>query len=431
MAFTLDSTLTDIIELDLLTGRVVPFLAGQPAIGKTSFIEALEEKDNYKVFSISINTLADRGDLTGNRTLQDPADGKWKQMFFPHETIVRANDFAQANPEITVILNCDEINRTDTDITSAVMTLFTSRSAGTTKLAPNLRFVATGNTSGNVNTLDSASLTRFAIYEVAPDAQQFMKVMGNRLNNWVKIVLMNRPELIFCTPTKAVATTDNDEDGGDNQMAMFEDFMADSQDMSQFTAPRTIEGVSDWLNNASHDLLMSLMGTMVASDEGRDLSQLMITLQAHTGDTDFTTELAAVIAKDLTSQTQNTSSGNQNSGPTKPAFFDTLVSLKDRTQVENMFSRLSVSEQVAAFGYALTRANTANDTPAEVINMIIRHGDIAQGIVKDADQLGKYKQALFMSGINGYITPVAAELLQNIDPASPLYGDTNGLMSYI
>lgn len=171
MSLYLDDTLSRIVELDLKDTRIVPFLAGEPGIGKTSFIYGIGERAGYKVFSISVNTLADKGDLTGARTLQDPADGKWKQMFFPHATFVEANDYALANPNETVVILLDEINRTDSDVTSASMTISTERRVGTTDLAPNVRLAVTGNLTGNVTHLDSASLTRFSLYEVKPSAE--------------------------------------------------------------------------------------------------------------------------------------------------------------------------------------------------------------------------------------------------------------------
>ena len=142
---------------------------GEPGIGKSSFTEALAEAMDTKCFVLPVNQLADKADLTGARLVPyEQADGttSYKQVFFPHQVIMDAIDYAVANPREWPILFLDEINRTTPDVTSASLSMPTMRAIGSIKLPSNLRLMIAGNDKGNVTTLDEASLSRFAIYHV-------------------------------------------------------------------------------------------------------------------------------------------------------------------------------------------------------------------------------------------------------------------------
>lgn len=371
MSLYLDDTLSRIVELDLKDTRIVPFLAGEPGIGKTSFIYGIGERAGYKVFSISVNTLADKGDLTGARTLQDPADGKWKQMFFPHATFVEANDYALANPNETVVILLDEINRTDSDVTSASMTISTERRVGTTDLAPNVRLAVTGNLTGNVTHLDSASLTRFSLYEVKPSAETFMNIMGGRLNKYIRTVLTKYPEYIFMKPTTATAlitTGDDDDDDTTNakQMMDFNAVLGSDQDMVQFTAPRTIEGLSVWLNNADDDFLRLLLQEKV-DGLARSMSLLQATLESHTGDTAFTAEVLSEMTNDLLS-----SASQAPSGPIKPFVYDRLAAAPSNTVLEQEVHTLSLNDRADVLLFALH--DTVNNAAPSIIAHLASEG---------------------------------------------------------
>lgn len=355
MSFHLNSTLLDIIKLDLDSPRTVPFLAGEPAIGKTSFIKGLEtsDPDTYKVFSISVNTMADKGDLTGARTLQNPETQQWEQMFFPHETAVAAIHYAENNPTKIVVLLLDEINRADSDVTSAAMTISTERRIGTTQLPHNIRLATTGNTYGNITSLDSASLTRFSIYEVKPSATQFLEIMGDRLNPWIATVLTRNPQYIFQKPdnntTTAVDDPDND-DSIDNINALF----SDDESMEQFTAPRTLEGLSNWLNRASEEMIIELLNDTGTNSQGQEVPMLRLVLEAHTGNTAFTAELLHHIAEEIQKASQ---SDEDNTGshatPPRPVVYDDVLASPDRSSLDQLLSSLNTENLEQVFLYAL------------------------------------------------------------------------------
>ena len=60
-----------------ITVNNVPFLLGEPGIGKSSFVKAVGEKLNVSgVHCIAMNQLADRADITGARPLKEMMEGR-------------------------------------------------------------------------------------------------------------------------------------------------------------------------------------------------------------------------------------------------------------------------------------------------------------------------------------------------------------------
>lgn len=293
--------LTTLIQQSLEVGAT-PALMGEPGIGKSSFVEDLAYSMGTKAFVLPCNQLADKADLTGARLVPyEKADGtqSFKQVFYPHQVIQECIDYALENPREWPILFLDEINRTTSDVTSGALTLVTLRRMGHIELPDNVRLVVAGNDKGNVTTLDEASLSRFAIFHVEPDAATLMSVLGDALNPWVKKVLTQHPTLIFqkSTPNAIVADGHDDDDDGNVTMA---ELFEGGEEMNQLTTPRTIDHLSRWLNRADRQELASHLATPVEID-GRDTTLLNEAIEAFVGDTLFTTQLVATIAEDLAS----------------------------------------------------------------------------------------------------------------------------------
>lgn len=366
MAFKIDNTLIQIVALHLQTPRVSPFLGGEPGIGKTEFFQGLEEYGDYKVFSIDVNTLSDKGDLSAPRLVANPSGEGWSQVFYPHATLVEANEHALANPDTIVVINLDEINRTDSDVTSSALTLVTKRRAGHLVFADNIRFAATGNLDGNTSTLDSASLTRFALYEVAPDAETFLKVMASKsveVHPFIREVLVTNPDLIFCKPGQTVSATTEDEEGTVAEFDMF----SEKQELTQYTAPRTIEGLNQWMSRIDAELVTELYNTEAHSGSGAAVTSLLIALRAQTGDTQFTD---AIYEKYLT----------QFAGPgpsttttlVRPAAWDKIVANNTVSAIESAVSGIEPDELTRVLVYALrTTKGPTQELAQKVISAIV------------------------------------------------------------
>lgn len=368
-----NDTFLRIIKADLATGRIIPALMGEPGIGKTSFAMSLAEKLDTKLFTIQANQLSEKADLTGVRTVPTPDGESYMQVFFPHQTIHDINEYAREHPDETPILDLEEINRTDDDVTSALLSLSTERRCGNTKLEDNIRIIVTGNTKGNVNVLDSASLSRFSIYEMEADTQVFLDVMGDNLNGYVRDVLSENPEYIFIKPNSvndtysAKAAQSNATDPDEDDAASFDPNMFSEEEMLQFTTPRTIHGVSNWLNVADDALLRELL-TQTTSD---NITMLEATLQAHTGDTEFTAALAMQIITDLNKPKSSSRGGNAAGAvakPAKPGSYHHITTLTTRGDIENYIMSLSDEEKGELFNYTMC---APHDTLSTAIIQIV------------------------------------------------------------
>ena len=191
-----NNTLMNMIDADLDSG-LIPMLLGEPGIGKSSWVEALGRRNGTKVFVLPCNQLADKADLTGGRLVPVEGTDDYKMVFYPHAVIMDAIHYARAHDREFPILFMDELNRTTPDVTSEALSIPTLRSIGSIELPKNLRVITAGNDRGNITSLDEASISRFVLYRVAPDVDTFLGLDPN-LNPFVRQVLLDHPETIFC-----------------------------------------------------------------------------------------------------------------------------------------------------------------------------------------------------------------------------------------
>ena len=345
-----DQTLDQIISLDLKVG-ITPALFGDPGIGKSSFVEALARQHGTRCFVMPCNQLADKADLTGSRLV--PVDGDYVQRFFPHEVITSAITYAEQHPDEQPILFLDEVNRTTSDITSASLTLVTLRRMGYKELPDNLRLVIAGNDKGNIVTLDDASLSRFSIYHVEPDAENLIRILGDSLHPLIKEVLREHPEYVYLRNEPAALAVDGSGDDDDDEEE-------DQATMAQFTTPRTIDALSRYLSAAPEQLLIQWLGTTMTRSDGTEVSYLQEVLESHTGATAFT----AMVLKKLSDTLVPASSGG-NGAPamtlTKPLVFAGLVkaATTSRSDLENAVSQLSDEAASACLVWALYSDGTS------------------------------------------------------------------------
>lgn len=294
-----------------------PALMGEPGIGKSSLIEDLAGVFKTRVFTLPVNQLADRADLTGVRMTQSET-GAWRQEAFPHATIMEAIEYAQEHPDEHPILFLDEFNRASSDITSSILSFQTLRRIGTIDFPDNLRLIVAGNDKGNVTSLDQASISRFAVYHVRPDLDTFLSIQT--LNPFVTEVLTKHPEDLMAS--EAVMNTeksdDDDSDADDSEEYAFSQMEFLSEDsFTQITRPRTISYVSEWLNNMGIDktgsdqereLLGQLFTEMTNSDES---NILMAGIQGYVGNTTFAHHLFDAINTHFNNMLSATHTSNQ------------------------------------------------------------------------------------------------------------------------
>lgn len=339
----------DTVEKIINNSKQVPMLLGEPGIGKSSWIEDLGRKLHTKVFTLACNQLADKADLTGARLVPvetSTGETTYEQVFYPHAIIRRAISYAIENPHETPILFLDELNRTTPDVTSALLSIPTLRTIGNTDLPDNLRVIIAGNDKGNITTLDEASVSRFVLFPVEPDVETFIQV-NTELNPFVKTVLMQHPESLFCKMVQAV-TSQSDDDNDDDGMTSIDEILDDGEDMNQITTPRTITGVSNWLNCYDNAALMTLLQETHNRD-GEEVSLLQEIIEGFTGRTNFTKFLMAEIATNL--MTVNNQS-NVTSVP-KPQCYDKMKQCPDITALNQFISTMSDHDKSGCLVYAL------------------------------------------------------------------------------
>lgn len=339
----------DTVEKIINNSKQVPMLLGEPGIGKSSWIEDLGRKLHTKVFTLACNQLADKADLTGARLVPvetSTGETTYEQVFYPHAIIRRAIAYAIENPHETPILFLDELNRTTPDVTSALLSIPTLRTIGNTDLPDNLRVIIAGNDKGNITTLDEASVSRFVLFPVEPDVETFIQV-NTQLNPFVKTVLMQHPESLFCKMVQTV-TSQSDDDDDDDGMTSIDEILNDGEDMNQITTPRTITGVSNWLNCYDNAALMTLLQETHNRD-GEEVSLLQEIIEGFTGKTNFTKFLMAEIATNL--MTVN-NQANVTSVP-KPQCYDKMKQCPDITALNQFISTMSDHDKSGCLVYAL------------------------------------------------------------------------------
>lgn len=369
--------LRPLIKADI-QANIPPLLLGRAGIGKSSLLRSLARDFQTKVFSIQINQLGETSDLTGIR-LEDYIDeetGKkrYKMSAFPHAIIDECIQYAKKHPNETPILFLDEFNRTTPAITSAILSFTTERRIGTMLFPNNVRFVLAGNDTGNINTIDEASTTRFALFKVTPDVETFINVQPN-LNEHIKTILIERPDLLVTDvqlESNDAINHQNDDDDDDNRILLDDVLGFDNDGFNQITVPRTITAASTFLNqlgidaSASQNELDKLKEfTQIVTDEnGSSNSLLYVALAAHTGTTEFTKLLHNHLQSHLQKMQSNNikqvlQTENKDVEKLRPSqdVINTIAHAQSMEELNNLKASLSNEEKANLFVWLLVLKN--------------------------------------------------------------------------
>ena len=258
----------------------VPFILGAPGIGKSAIMRQIAKELDTELFVVSANLLSDKADLTGVMKTKLP-DGTVAQSFYPHVEIQKAVNYAKDNPDKLTLLFLDEVNRAPEDVTTGLMSLSTERKIGDIKLPDNISIVLAGNDSGNVNTIDSATMSRSVIFRMVPDRDDLLaSPAGQNFAPEVVTWLRKDAKNVFSQPIVK-------EDEDDNNQSDILDEMG--EDFNQFTTPRTIEKLSDFIKaSKTSGLWKQLIDDYKAVNQGivADTdSELRGVVYAHIGET--------------------------------------------------------------------------------------------------------------------------------------------------
>lgn len=337
--YKLSPAFTKIIELEInvvsASAPICPFLIGEPGIGKSSIVKYICEENDWIFHELLCNQLGDRTDLTGCRTVKetDPLTKEevWTQIFFPHKSVQAAITDAKNNPDKKVILFLDEVNRCGSDITSSVLSFITARTIGTYTFPENIYFIVAGNDKGNVTALDSASISRFALFTVEPDATAWIahEESVGQVSSYIRAVLNQHPDLIVCKELNTVTTTVQDDDG-DSYENEYNAFNDSAEGFNQFTTPRTLSGLNALLCKLSFEEISAYNSEIVKdADSGEDMTMLQAWIYSHIGRTAFAQYLMEAIVTAINSNTSD-KRARATTPPTEPDIYKKLGRCKDR-----------------------------------------------------------------------------------------------------
>ena len=413
-SFYLDETFDTILEADLSSTKIVPALFGGPGISKSARIKELARKNNWPFHVLQMNTIQEKGDLTGVRTVERRDEngnhnGQFHQIYIPNEIVTAANDDAkklQADDTLDdkdkiVLLILEEINRADSDVTSAGMTLSTERKCGNIDLEPNIRLIVTGNLEGNVTELDDASMTRFVRYEVIPHYGTWVNYMESTpegLHPAIRAVLDHNRDLLVCQPQDNTAPVKNNDDDDDNadDLSFLSQLDFGNGSTKQHTNPRTIEGLNHWLTHHDDKQIKKLMATPAPGGDEQSLLQNIII--AHTGDTLFSTELYLELTRAFNKAPQQNSSTIQ---VEKPEVYTDISNASTRNEQENIIRQLDQDTTGKLILYTLVEQR---DEAADILDMVLATTGFASF---NSAFIGD----LFMLNNNGLITDEALSVI--------------------
>lgn len=322
----LNQNAVKIIESDMNNGNLIPFLLGAPGIGKSSIVKSICDKNGWGFHEMLCNQIAMQADLTGCRTVSytdGNGDEQFKQVFFPHAVVKEAIEEALANPNKTVVLFLDEVNRTSAAVTSALLTFITARKIGTEKLPDNIKLIAAGNDDGNVITLDQASISRFILRHCEPDANVFLGL--GQIHPVIEDLLKTQPALIY--QIRNIVTDENQENI----------YAEEENEFQQIATPRTIMGLNAALL-ANGQVVMSM-----------DEASLREYVAGFTGDTLFTEAVVASVMANKFKLVNPT----RIEAPNRPAVIDQLLAAQSITDIQTIAQGLTDEMRSSTILYML------------------------------------------------------------------------------
>ena len=157
---------------------------------------------------------------------------------------------------------------------------------------------------------------------------------------------------------------DSGDDDGDDDVSI-DEILDDGDEMNQITTPRTITGVSNWLNCYSNQELMPLINDIHVRD-GEDVSMLQEVLEGFTGKTNFTKFLLAEIAANI--MTTNNQANVVSVG--KPQAYDDMKQCPDIGALNTFIDGMSDNDKSGCLVYALYEKedNTIKESSNEDLN---------------------------------------------------------------
>lgn len=177
------------LEMVLAT-NAVPLLIGESGIGKTSLIKKLAEKNNYYMINIDGNILKE-GEIGGLPTVEDYVvheNGKHivlkRTVYAVHTKLQEIKRVLKEDPEKTIILFIDELNRSEHSVQQELMNIILNREINGFIIPKQVKVAAAMNPSSNYNEyrqtdyqvvdMDPAQEDRFVWIDMEIDVKEWL-----------------------------------------------------------------------------------------------------------------------------------------------------------------------------------------------------------------------------------------------------------------
>ena len=134
--------------------------------------------------------------------------------------------------------------------------------------------------------------------------------------------------------------------------------------MRQYTTPRTIEGLSNWLNLIDPEFLTTISATRLDSDNNTDNSTILEwSVESHTGQTAFTREVVRTITEDVVSRR----SANTQASITKTKLCSDLDNATTINEINDLTENASPEHINEAIAWVVTQNSSSKTTSAIVM----------------------------------------------------------------
>ncbi|UZA19155.1 AAA family ATPase [Moraxella bovis] len=227
---------TEVLPI-LLDSKIVPFIHGSPALGKSAIAKQIAGKFQLEVIDLRLTEM-DSSDLNGL-----PYFKEGKSTFLPFDTFPIENTPIPKGKKGWLLL-LDEFNSALPSVQASAYKLVLDRQVGQHKLHKKCFIIACGNSDSDnaiVNTMSSALISRFAHFYIQVDNTEWQEwAVANGIHPMITAFLNFKPNLLYT-------------------------FNPDSD--TPYASPRTWQMMSKVLDNDTPLVVMaSLLGLGVATE---------------------------------------------------------------------------------------------------------------------------------------------------------------------
>ncbi len=205
------------VEL-IIESNAVPLIVGESGIGKTSLIKSIGEKNNYHIINIDGNMLKE-GEIGGLPTIEDYTsniNGESKKLkrtvYAVHTKLQEIEKVLSRDPEKTILLFIDEINRCEHSVQQELMSIILNREINGFIIPHQVKVVAAMNPSSKyteysdseygVIDMDSAQEDRFVWIEMESDVKAWLGWGMDNINDDVLSFISSFPDYLHTPYSK-------------------------------------------------------------------------------------------------------------------------------------------------------------------------------------------------------------------------------------